>query len=101
MVVDGVELGSGSCRHRCEDASCRHIIFLICALVVSINIHLDVCGEFFDLELFIITEQVVGLRAHRDFSDGSGAKSPSRLVAPLGETCSNLEDLSSSVIKLI
>ena len=69
-------------------------------LVVSVNIHLDVCGEFFDREMSIFTEQVVGLRAHHDFSDGSGAGSPSGLVAPLGETFSNLEDLPSSVIKL-
>ena len=96
-----MELDSSSCGYRGEDASREHLRVLLCTLVVSVNIHLDVCSEFFDRELCIFAEQVVGLGAHRDFSDGSTAGSPSGLVAPLGETRCDLEDFSSSAIKLI
>ena len=65
-----MEIGSVTCRHICEDASCKHLRVLLCALVVSVNIHLDVCGELFHRELSIFLEQVVGLGAHSGFSDG-------------------------------
>ena len=96
-----MELGSGYCGYRGNDSSRDHLRVMLCALVVSVNIHLDVYGELFDRELSILAEQIVGLGSHRDFSDGSAAGSPYRLVAPLGETCCNLEDFSSSVIKFI
>ena len=46
-------------------------------------------------------EEVVGLGAQLDFSDGYGFGSPSGIVAPLGETCRDLEDFSSGVIKIV
>ena len=96
-----MELGSGSCGYIGEDSSREHLRVLLCALVVSVNIHLDVCGEFFYRELSIFVEQVVGLGDHSDFSDGFTAGSPFGLVAPLGDNRCDIEDFSSSVIKLI
>ena len=74
---------------------------MLFALVVSVNIQLDVCGELFDRELSIFTEQIVVLEAHLDFSDGSSAGYPSGLVAPLSETCRDLEEFSVGVVELI
>ena len=96
-----MELGSGYWGYRIEDASCKHLIVLICALVVRVNTHLDVRGEFLYSEMSIFTEQVVGLGDHLDFSVGSGDGSPSGPVAPLGETCRDLEDFSGGAIKLV
>ena len=101
IVVDSVELGSGSCGYRGKDASREHLRVLLGALVAGVNIHLDLCGEFFNREMSIFAEHVVGLGAHHDFSDISAAGSPSGLVASLGETRCGLEDFSSSVMKLI
>ena len=101
IVIDDVELGSGSCGYRYEYASREHLIVMLCVLVVSVNIHFDVCSEFLGRELSIFAEQVVGLGAHREFSDGSASGSPSGLVTPLVETRCGLGEFSSSVIKLI
>ena len=57
-----MELRSGSWGYRSEDASRESLIVLLCALVPSVNIHRDVHGEFFDHELSIFMEQVVGFR---------------------------------------
>ena len=94
-------LGSGSWGYRSEDASYKHLRVLICALVASINIHLNVCGELFNRDLCMFTEMVVGLEAQLDFSDLSSAGSPSALVAPLSDTCSDIEDFSSGVVELV
>ena len=48
-----------------------------------------------------LAEQVVSLGAYSDFSDGSSAGSLSGIVDPLGDTCCDLEEFSSSAIKLI
>ena len=96
-----MELGYGSWGYINEDASRKHLRVMLFALVVSVKIHLDVRGEFFNCELSIFTLQVVGLEAHLDFSDVSGAGYPSGLVALLGETCCDLEDFSGGAIKLI
>ena len=95
-----MDLGSGSWGYRSKDASCKHLRVLLCALVVIVNIYLDVRGKFFDRELSIFTEQVLGLKAHLDFSDRSGAGSPSVFFAPLGETCRGIEDFYGAVVKL-
>ena len=96
-----MELGSGYWGYIIKDASCENLIVLICALVVSVNIHLDVRGEFFNRELSIFTEQVVGLGDHLEFSDGYGAGSLSGIFAPLGETCRDVEEFYGGVIRLV
>ena len=96
-----MDLSSSSWGYRSEDASREHFRVMICALFVRINIHVGVRGESFNHELSIFTEQIVGLGAHLDFSDGSSAGSPSGLVPPTSETCCSLKDLSSDVVKLI
>ena len=96
-----MELGSGSCGYRSEDASREHLIVLLCALVSSVNIHLDVHGELFNRELSIFTEQVVVIGVHLDFSDGSSSGSPSGLVTPLCETCRDIEEFSGGVVKIV
>ena len=96
-----MELVSGSCGYRSKDASRENLRVLHCALVVSFNIQLVVCSEFFDHELSIFTEQVVGLGAHLDCSYGYGAGSPSLIIAPLGETCRVPEAFSGGVVKLV
>ena len=73
----------------------------VASISECINIHLDVRSEFFDHELSIFKEQAVGLGDHLDFGDGSGAGSPSGLVAPLRKTCHDLEDLAGGVVKLV
>ena len=68
-----MDLGSGFCGYRSKDASCECLRVLLCALVISVKIHLDVRGELFDHGLSILTEHVLGLGAPLDFSDESGA----------------------------
>ena len=46
-------------------------------------------------------EEVVGLGAQLDFSDGYGFGSPSVIVAPLGETCRDVEEFYGGVIRLV
>ena len=96
-----MELGSGSWVYKSEDESCKHLRVLLYELVVSVNINLDVRGEFFGRELSILTEQVVGTEDHLEFSDGSGSGSPSILVVPLGDNCRDLKEFSGGVIKLV
>ena len=70
-------------------------------IVFSVNIHLDVRSEFFDCELSIFMEQVVGFGDHLDFSDGSGVRSPFGIVTHLCETCRDIEEFSGGVVKLV
>ena len=95
-----MDIGSISYGYRCKDSFCEHLRVFLCALDFPINIHIDVRGEFFDREMSIFTEQVVGIGAHLDLCDLSGAGYPSGLIDPLGKARRDLEDLASSVVKL-